>query len=157
MKTRVLTIPILLSVFLLTFSSYLQAGTITYNPKKPTVGDIIKFTNTGTFSSCITWHLGDGAKKDGTLGSSNMSHSYKKAGTYHVKAWDTNCDDGGAPTATVTIKINPKVKKGSITYKPRNPEEGDEITLTQSAFVLEEIVGQFLFSKAEEATSGGDF
>jgi phospholipid/cholesterol/gamma-HCH transport system substrate-binding protein len=28
--------------------------------------------------------------------------------------------------------------------------EGDEISLTQSALVLEEIVGQFLFSKAEE-------
>lgn len=33
--------------------------------------------------------------------------------------------------------------------------EGDEIVMTQSAFVLEEIIGQFLFSKAEEAASGG--
>jgi phospholipid/cholesterol/gamma-HCH transport system substrate-binding protein len=30
--------------------------------------------------------------------------------------------------------------------------EGDEIHITQSALVLEEIVGQFLFSKAEEAS-----
>jgi phospholipid/cholesterol/gamma-HCH transport system substrate-binding protein len=30
--------------------------------------------------------------------------------------------------------------------------EGGEITLTQSALVLEEIIGQFLFSKAEEAS-----
>ena len=29
---------------------------------------------------------------------------------------------------------------------------GDEIHMTQSALVLEEIVGQFLFSKAEEAS-----
>ncbi len=33
--------------------------------------------------------------------------------------------------------------------------EGDEIFMTQSAFVLEEIIGQFLFSKAEEAGMGG--
>ncbi len=33
-------------------------------------------------------------------------------------------------------------------------EAGSEITLTQSALVLEEIIGQFLFSKAEE---GGSF
>ena len=30
-------------------------------------------------------------------------------------------------------------------------KDGDRITLTQSALVLEEIVGQFLFNKAEEA------
>jgi phospholipid/cholesterol/gamma-HCH transport system substrate-binding protein len=29
-------------------------------------------------------------------------------------------------------------------------EQGGEVTLTQSALVLEEIIGQFLFSKAEE-------
>ena len=32
--------------------------------------------------------------------------------------------------------------------------EGSEITVTQSALVLEEIVGQFLFSTAEEASQG---
>ena len=32
--------------------------------------------------------------------------------------------------------------------------EGSEITVTQSALVLEEVVGQFLFSKAEEASIG---
>lgn len=32
--------------------------------------------------------------------------------------------------------------------------DGDQISLTQSALVLEEIVGQFLFSKAEEGLSG---
>jgi len=31
-----------------------------------------------------------------------------------------------------------------------NLQEGSEVTITQSALVLEEIVGQFLFSKAEE-------
>lgn len=31
--------------------------------------------------------------------------------------------------------------------------DGDEISLTQSALVLEEIIGQFLFSKAEEGLS----
>ena len=31
-----------------------------------------------------------------------------------------------------------------------NLQEGSEITMTQSALVLEEIIGQFLFSKAEE-------
>lgn len=34
-------------------------------------------------------------------------------------------------------------------------KEGDSIALTQSALVLEEIIGQFLFSKAEEASSSG--
>ena len=34
-------------------------------------------------------------------------------------------------------------------------QEGDSIALTQSALVLEEIIGQFLFSKAEEASSSG--
>ena len=33
-------------------------------------------------------------------------------------------------------------------------DEGGKITLTQSALVLEEIIGQFLFSKAEEGDSG---
>jgi phospholipid/cholesterol/gamma-HCH transport system substrate-binding protein len=31
-------------------------------------------------------------------------------------------------------------------------KQGSEIMLTQSALVLEEIIGQFLFSKAEEKT-----
>jgi len=31
--------------------------------------------------------------------------------------------------------------------------DGDQIALTQSALVLEEIIGQFLFSKAEEGLS----
>jgi phospholipid/cholesterol/gamma-HCH transport system substrate-binding protein len=35
--------------------------------------------------------------------------------------------------------------------------QDSEITMTQSAFVLEEIVGQFLFSKAEESATGGGF
>ncbi len=34
-----------------------------------------------------------------------------------------------------------------------NLEQGSEITMTQSALVLEEIIGQFLFSKAEENAS----
>ena len=33
-------------------------------------------------------------------------------------------------------------------------EEGGAITVTQSALVLEEVIGQFLFSKAEEASKG---
>lgn len=32
-------------------------------------------------------------------------------------------------------------------------KEGDKISLTQSALVLEEIIGQFLFSKAEEGAA----
>ena len=32
-------------------------------------------------------------------------------------------------------------------------QDGDQISLTQSALVLEEIVGQFLFSKAEESSA----
>ena len=35
---------------------------------------------------------------------------------------------------------------------PDHLKNGDEIHMTQSALVLEEIVGQFLFSKAEEAS-----
>lgn len=34
-------------------------------------------------------------------------------------------------------------------------QQDSELTMTQSAFVLEEIVGQFLFSKAEESAAGG--
>jgi len=34
-------------------------------------------------------------------------------------------------------------------------EGGGQITLTQPSLVLEDIIGQFLFSKAEEAASGG--
>jgi phospholipid/cholesterol/gamma-HCH transport system substrate-binding protein len=33
-------------------------------------------------------------------------------------------------------------------------ENGGQITLTQPSLVLEEIIGQFLFSKAQEATGG---
>ncbi len=43
-----------------------------------------------------------------------------------------------------------------VGFDPGGSEEvlkqGSEITLTQSALVLEEIIGQFLFSKAEEKT-----
>ena len=39
---------------------------------------------------------------------------------------------------------------GSDTYL----QPGDRISLTQSALVLEEIIGQFLFSKAEEGVKG---
>jgi phospholipid/cholesterol/gamma-HCH transport system substrate-binding protein len=34
----------------------------------------------------------------------------------------------------------------------RNLQDGDEITHTQSALVLEQLIGQFLFKKAEEAS-----
>ncbi len=40
---------------------------------------------------------------------------------------------------------------GSDTYL----KDGGEISLTQSALVLEEIIGQFLFSKAQEGANGG--
>ena len=40
---------------------------------------------------------------------------------------------------------------GSETYL----KQGDQISLTQSALVLEEIIGQFLFNKAEEGVKGG--
>ncbi len=40
---------------------------------------------------------------------------------------------------------------GSETYL----KQGDQISLTQSALVLEEIIGQFLFNKAEEGVNGG--
>jgi phospholipid/cholesterol/gamma-HCH transport system substrate-binding protein len=33
---------------------------------------------------------------------------------------------------------------------PENLQDGSEITLTQSALVLEEVIGQFIFSKAQE-------
>lgn len=32
-------------------------------------------------------------------------------------------------------------------------KNGDEIKITQSAFIMEKLIGQFLFSKAEEGTS----
>jgi len=35
-----------------------------------------------------------------------------------------------------------------------NLKDGDQIALTQSALVMEEIIGQFLFSKAQEAPGG---
>jgi phospholipid/cholesterol/gamma-HCH transport system substrate-binding protein len=37
-----------------------------------------------------------------------------------------------------------------------NLQEGSEIMMTQSALVLEEIIGQFLFSKAEESAAIGE-
>ena len=35
-------------------------------------------------------------------------------------------------------------------------KDGDEIELTQSAIILEQVVGQFLFSKAAEGTNDND-
>jgi phospholipid/cholesterol/gamma-HCH transport system substrate-binding protein len=37
-----------------------------------------------------------------------------------------------------------------------NLKQGSEVTMTQSALVLEEIIGQFLFSKAEENAISSD-
>lgn len=79
--------------------------------------------------------------------------------------------DNEAYEAVVTLEIEPKYNKfpidtsaGILTagllgeqyigLEPGAEEEylktGDEITVTQSAIVLEEIIGQFLYSKAEE-------
>ena len=79
--------------------------------------------------------------------------------------------DNDAYEAVVTLEIEPKYNKfpidtsaGILTagllgeqyvgLEPGAEEEylktGDEITVTQSAIVLEEIIGQFLYSKAEE-------
>jgi phospholipid/cholesterol/gamma-HCH transport system substrate-binding protein len=76
--------------------------------------------------------------------------------------------------AVVTLLINPKYNKipedtiakiytsgllgeQYIGFDPGGSEEaleqGSEIFMTQSALVLEEIIGQFLFSKAEEGAS----
>jgi len=79
--------------------------------------------------------------------------------------------DNEAYEAVVTLEIEPKYNKfptdtsaGILTagllgeqyvgLEPGAEEEylksGDEITVTQSAIVLEEIIGQFLYSKADE-------
>lgn len=79
--------------------------------------------------------------------------------------------DNEAYEAVVTLEIEPKYNKFPVDtsasiltagllgeqyvgLEPGAEEEylkaGDKITVTQSAIVLEEIIGQFLYSKAEE-------
>ena len=71
-----------------------------------------------------------------------------------LKEYDTIPDDTFAKILTQGILGEQYIgldAGGSSDYLVQD----SEITMTQSAFVLEEVVGQFLFSKAEESASGG--
>ncbi len=133
MKIRHTSFPIILFILALLLPNLSEAGLIRYSPPKPKVGETVRFENVDTSTTCIAWHFGDGAKAN-INNNNRVSHKYNSAGTYRVKAWDMLCDDGGAPTAQVTIKVLPRVKKGSISFRPKNPKEGDDVTLTASGF-----------------------
>lgn len=123
-----------MSVFVVTCFTYnASAGTIIHSPKTPVTGQPVTFRYIETETEHMVWNFGDGQQK-AFPNKDTAQHTYSKEGTYVVKMWDQFGDWGGSPTATTTIIVKAKVKKGSISFRPKNPKEGEEVTFSMRGF-----------------------
>lgn len=119
---------------------------ISYEPEVATPGQSITFRYHGATTSCIGWSFGDGTTRDG---GARISHTFRSAGTFTIKAWDLECDYGPAtpPTKTTSIVIDPaadsgptirksrkRLKKGTVSIQPGKLHEGEKATLTARGF-----------------------
>jgi PKD repeat protein len=101
---------------------------IEFSPLSPLVKQQITFyARNYLLKSCI-WYFGDGTVFAGPV---ITTHSYKKAGTYTVRAIDLDGKSIVPITTTVVIgQVNPQ-----ITFSPREPRPGTAVEFTAVDFV----------------------
>ncbi|MBN1223928.1 MAG: PKD domain-containing protein, partial [Candidatus Aminicenantes bacterium] len=105
-------------------------SSISFSPPSPKTGETVTFTAVNfTSPSCIRWDFGDGTAINDTSPPS-ITHTYTKAGTFSVKAFDA-CKS--TLTASVTIQIA-AVKIPSIAFSPQAPSVGESVTFTAHNF-----------------------
>lgn len=91
------------------------AASIEYAPKNPHVNDLVSFTAVNFFSpSSIRWDFGDGTVLNDSS-PPTISHTYRTAGTYQVRAFD---NAGATQTATVSVFVK---SAREIYFIPQNP------------------------------------
>jgi len=106
----------------------IENRSITTTETTYTVDTPIHFSaNNVSTPSGIRWVIGDGTNE---LTSSNFTHTFKKTGTYIVKAYDFNGDTATTPiTLTITVSENKY-----ITVTPSVPYAGQLLTFTAVNF-----------------------
>jgi PKD repeat protein len=106
---------------------------IRYTPPDPQVDETMIFRAMKFLSTAVKWNFGDGKiiNQPKAGGPAVVSHAYKKAGTYTVRAWDF----GGASVVTITTTVVVKKQtKGTISFTPPNPRIGEMVTVTAHNF-----------------------
>jgi len=115
----------------LTPAGFAIGGSIASHPASPTAGQKVKLRYVTPVTTNVKWSFGDDTSACNAA-ASVFTHVFTDPGTYTIRAWDTFCDDGAAPTATKTIIVD-----GSA------PEE--------SAFEI--LSGQLLFKNGTTAVT----
>jgi PKD repeat protein len=128
---RSLVRPVLLTGLLI-LSARVASATITFTPSSPNVEQGVNFTSTtAPLSSGVTWTFGDGQS---VVSGRTVSHVYKNAGTYTVRAtWLSGLDQG-----TITI-----VERRYIDFDPPAPRVKQEVTFWARHFLLSTVVWNF--------------
>ena len=101
---------------------------IDFNPPAPRVREEVTFLARNFLLKSVVWNFGDGTIISGSTGA---SHSYRKAGSYTVRAIDL----GGKSTALITTIVNVGQVNPQITFTPREPRVGAVVEFTAVDFL----------------------
>lgn len=93
----------------------------TYTPRNPKANQRITFRTRGNYSGCIKWDFGDGVRRPG---SSIITHSYRKAGTYTVKIYGYCGDDDAPQILQVVVVSGFAISRLELQYKDATPGAG---------------------------------
>jgi PKD repeat protein len=118
MRKKMASIGILAMVVLFIFVPHVQA-VVNYTPANPNVDERVDFTliPIGPPPS-VTWNFGDGTTMTGGV---NISHTYRTAGTFTVRA---TYFFGGPITETTNIAVN---ESRRIEFSPLKPRENQNV------------------------------
>jgi len=112
---------------------------IAANPAHPNAGQTITFTATNFKTPTnITWDVGDGVTylNKGSV----ITHTYSKAGTYSIKAFDWNGDTATIPV-TLVLTVTPPPR--GITYSPQLPRVDQPVNIQVYGFKSDSIDWNF--------------
>lgn len=112
---------------------------ITISPAKPGVGQPITFTAVNFRTPAdITWDMGDGTVYKGR--GTTITHTFAKAGTYIVRAFDWGGDTTTTPV-TLTLTVAPPPR--GITYSPAIPRVDQPVDIQAHGFKVDTIDWNF--------------
>jgi len=108
--------------------SIVERRYIEFSPLSPLVNEPITFYARNYLLKAAIWYFGDGTVFAGPV---IAKHSYKKAGTYTVRAIDLDGKSIVPITTTVVVgQMNPQ-----LTFSPREPRPGTAVEFTAIDFV----------------------
>ena len=124
--------------FPITFNLLIQKDmrTVSWTPKDPKRGDSIVFTAKNFKSTSLKWDFGDNTVVNG---SKSASHSYKVAGTYTLKVYDSKGQD------KFPLIYNLKVREDlrNLMWSPNSPAEGENIVFIAKNFDSSNLLWDF--------------